>query len=63
MSRRLPFEGLEQAYDLLAQAIDAAGPDKEALFLTKLCLVLAQHLGDLATFEAAIAAAKADLDA
>lgn len=63
MSATLPFEDLEQAYDLVAQAIDAAGPEKEALFLTKLCLVLVHRVGDIAALEQAIAAAKADLDA
>ena len=62
MSDTLAFEDLEKAYDLVAQAIDAAGPDKEALFLTKLCLALAYRVRDLATIEEAIAMASADLE-
>jgi hypothetical protein len=57
----LPFEDLEKVYDLLAAAIDAAGPEREALFLAKLCLILAHESRDLATVEAAIESAKADL--
>lgn len=62
MSDTLAFEDLEKAYDLVAQAIDAAGPDREALFLTKLCLALACRVRDLATIEEAIATAGTDLD-
>jgi hypothetical protein len=62
MSESLAFEDLEKAYDLVAQAIDAAGPDKEALFLTKLCLALAYRVHELATIEEAIAIASADLE-
>jgi len=58
---KLPFEDLEKAYDLLAAAIDGAGPEKEALFLAKLCLTLAHEIGDLTTVEQAIDIAKADL--
>lgn len=37
---------LAQVYDALALAIDAAGPGHDRLMLTKLCLLLAQALGD-----------------
>jgi hypothetical protein len=47
----MPFEDLEQAYEFLARAIDAAGPDREALFLTKLALTLAHQVGDLDMFK------------
>ena len=57
----LSFGDLEKVYDLLAVAIDAAGPDKEAVFLAKLCLTLANEISDLATIEAAIEIARADL--
>ena len=40
----LDIAGLETVYDLLAQAIDAAGPDKSELFLVKLALLNAQAL-------------------
>ncbi|HEX2139400.1 MAG TPA: hypothetical protein VHG33_06785 [Woeseiaceae bacterium] len=62
MSGSRGFEGLERAYDLIADAIDAAGSEQEALFLTKLSLVLAHKLDDLVALEEAIAIAGADLD-
>lgn len=37
---------LEQVYDHLAQGITAAGSEKEALFLTKLALLLANQVGN-----------------
>jgi len=46
MSTTLKTEELERIYDRMAEAVDAAGPDKEALFLSKLSLVLADRLGD-----------------
>ncbi|MEJ2760632.1 MAG: DUF2783 domain-containing protein [Gammaproteobacteria bacterium] len=46
MATSLTPEELERIYDLIAEAIDAAGPEKEALFLSKLCLTLANELGD-----------------
>jgi hypothetical protein len=57
----LPFDDLEHVYEHLAQAIDRAGPANEALFLTKLALVLAHELGDRSVVERAIATALADL--
>ena len=45
---------LETAYEALATAIDAAGAEREALFLTKLALVLGHELGDIAVFQNAI---------
>ena len=50
----MPFEDFETAYETLAMAIDRAGPAGEALFLTRLALVLAQKLGDVAAFRTAI---------
>ncbi len=41
----LPFADLETAYETLARAIDAAGPEKEALLLARLALVLAHECG------------------
>lgn len=61
MSDKLEFEALEQVHDLLATSIDAAGPRRE-LFLCKLCMTLAHHIGDLSIIEEAIAVARADLD-
>ena len=50
----MPFEQFETAYETLATAIDQAGPACEALFLTRLALVLGHELGDIAAFRKAI---------
>jgi hypothetical protein len=50
----MPPEDFEAAYEALAMAIDSAGPQHEALFLTKLALVLGHELGDIAVFRRAI---------
>ena len=42
----LSTEANERLYDALAEAIDRAGTKNEALFLTKLSLLLANELGD-----------------
>ena len=47
----MPFDDLEAAYEALATAIDTAGAEREALFLTKLALVLGHEVGDVAPFE------------
>ena len=52
---------LETAYDQLAMAIDAAGPEKSELFLVKLALLAAQQMGDAPTFVDLIARAQKDL--
>jgi hypothetical protein len=57
----LSIPGLEQVYDALATAIDAAGPEKTELFLVKLALLSAQALADPAVFQAHIDAALKDL--
>ena len=36
----MPFEDFESGYETLAMAIDSAGAEREALFLTRLALVL-----------------------
>ena len=54
MNGPLPFGELEQVYDLMAQAIDAAGAENEALFLSKLAITLAHELGDLERVREAI---------
>ena len=51
---KMPFDDLEAAYEALATAIDTAGTEREALFLTRLALVLGHELGDVATFREAI---------
>lgn len=50
----MPPEDFEAAYEALAMAIDSAGPEREALFLTRLTLVLGHELGDIALFRSAI---------
>jgi hypothetical protein len=57
----MPFEDLEHAYKGLALAIDAAGPEHETLFLTRLALVLAHRCGKRKLFEEALATALEDL--
>ena len=54
---KMPFDDLEAAYEALALAIDTAGEPREVLFLTRLALVLANELGDIATFKRAIGTA------
>jgi hypothetical protein len=58
----MPFEDLEAAYETLATAIDSAGPRHEALFLTRLALLLGHELGDIAAFKNAISTALEGLD-
>ena len=53
----MPFEDFETAYETLAMAIDQAGPEREALFLTRLALVLGHELGDISAFKKAVATA------
>ena len=50
----MPFDDFETAYEALATAIDKAGAEREALFLTRLALVLGHELGDIAAFRNAI---------
>ena len=57
----LNLPGLEQVYDALATAIDAAGPQKTELFLVKLALLNAHALADPAVFQMHIDAALKDL--
>ena len=53
----MPSADFEIAYETLATAIDSAGREREALFLTRLALVLGHELGDIATFEKSVKAA------
>lgn len=57
MNRSLEFVELERVYDLIAQAIDDAGEEGEAVFLSKLCITLAHRVGDLALVEEAVRSA------
>lgn len=56
----LDIAGLETVYDLLATAIDGAGPASE-LLLVKLALLQARELGDAQRFEDLLRAAQSDL--
>jgi len=58
----MPFEDFEVAYETLATAIDSAGAEREALFLTRLALVLAHELGDIVAFRKAIKTALEGLE-
>ena len=57
----LGIAGLEVVYDALAQAIDAAGPEKTELFLVKLALLNANALGSADVFQAHLDIALQDL--
>jgi hypothetical protein len=61
VSKQLSEEDLEKALDMLALAINEAGSEKEMLFLSKLCFVLANELADIELLENAINKVKADL--
>ena len=58
----MPPGDFETAYETLATAIDEAGPEREALFLTRLALVLAHEVGDIDAFRKAVKAALEGLD-
>jgi hypothetical protein len=61
VSNQLSEEDLEKALEMLAVAINEAGSEKEMLFLSKLCFVLANELGDIDLLENAINKVNADL--
>jgi hypothetical protein len=63
LNDKMPFDDFEIAYDALAGAIDRAGEQKEALFLTKLALLLAHNLKDVKLFQQAVADALKDVEA
>jgi hypothetical protein len=58
---QMPSDDLEAAYEALAVAIDSAGEQREALFLTRLALLLAHELGDVAAFNRAVQTALEEL--
>lgn len=58
----LSLDGLEYVYDVLATAIDSTFEENQTeLFLTKLCLLCAHHLGDEKQMEQLIQTALQDL--
>ena len=58
----MPFDDLDAVYEALETAIDAAGAEREALFLTRLALVLGHKLGDVGAFREAILTALEGLE-
>lgn len=60
-TQALSIPGLETVYDVLAQAIDQAGPEKAELFLVKLALLNANALAQPETVRQHIQAALQDL--
>jgi len=61
MTKGMSEADMEKAYSLVAQAIDSVGENREALFLSKLCLSLAHKLGEVEQVEDAIAVAQQGL--
>ena len=61
MTSTLSPEELEQAFEMIAQALDRAGPDREVQLLAKLALELAHRLGDLQAVAQALEIAARDL--
>jgi len=55
----LSIDANERLYDALAEALDRVGPANEALYLTKLALLLANRVGDEAAVNEALQAAAA----
>jgi hypothetical protein len=54
----LDFQDLERVYELLAKSIDEVGQEKETLFLSKLCLLLAHKVADISLVEEAVKVAR-----
>ena len=63
MDQPLAFAELEQVYELMARAVDSVGVDNEALFLSKLSMILAHRLGDLQAVREALEIAARELPA
>ena len=61
IEKKMSIIEIERVYDLIAEGIDRAGPDKTALFLAKLSLVLANLVGDSNAVANAVLAAGCDL--
>jgi hypothetical protein len=61
IERRMSIVEIEQIYDLIAEGIDKAGPDKTALYLAKVAIALANLVGDSKIVTDAVLAAGRDL--
>ena len=59
--RTADTETLEVLFRLLSQAIEDAGADNERLYLAKLSMVMASHIGDVDVVREATAIALQDL--
>jgi hypothetical protein len=61
MQRVLSESDLERAYDLIAQAVDRAGPARETAFLARLALALSAQLPSIEQVVDAIRAAEQEV--
>ena len=61
LEKKLTTAALEEVYDRIAEGIDLAGEEKAKLFLAKLCLALADLVGDSGAVTQAVHAALRDL--
>ena len=61
IDKRMSIAEIERVYDLIADGVDRAGPDKSQLFLAKLSLALANLVGDTEAVGNAVLAAGRDL--
>ena len=61
LEKKLTTAALEEVYDRIAEGIDLAGEAKAKLFLAKLCLALANLVGDSQAVTQAVDAALRDL--
>jgi len=61
IEQKMSISEIERVYDLIAEGIDKAGPEKMGLFLVKLGLALANLVGDSETVANAVLAAGRDL--
>ena len=61
IEQRMGIADIERVYDLIAEGVDRAGPDKSKLFLAKLSLALGNLLGDSEAVANAVLAAGRDL--
>ena len=61
MQRVMSEADLEQAYDLIAEAVDRVGPARESPFLARLALALSAQLPSIDRLVEAIRAAEQEL--
>ena len=61
MKRTMSEADLERAYDLIAEAIDRAGPTRDSQFLARLSLALSAQLASLESLVEAIRVAEQDV--